>query len=247
VDHAAALLEQNRLLDELTRDADPDTPVPTCPGWTLRQLLRHVGRGDRWAAQIVRERRDSGLDPRQVEAGKPPDDAEGAREWLRGSPRALVSAIETDPDAPVWTFVGPRPALWWLRRRLHESAVHRADAAIALGLPYDLAPALAADGVSEWLGLLAAGMAPEPALPPDTTVHLHATDDGLGTDGEWMLRGGPDGLDWEHGHGKGDVAVRGRAVDLLLCVLRRGVPAERDVQVLGDEGLWDGWLARTPF
>jgi hypothetical protein len=56
VDYGAALIEQNRLLADVLLAADPATPVPTCPGWTLLQLLRHVGRGDRWAAQIIRER-----------------------------------------------------------------------------------------------------------------------------------------------------------------------------------------------
>jgi hypothetical protein len=47
------MIEQNRMLGELLRGADWSVPVPTCPGWTLLQLLRHVGRGDRWAAQII--------------------------------------------------------------------------------------------------------------------------------------------------------------------------------------------------
>ena len=40
---------------ELARiiDGDLERPVPTCPGWTFRQLATHLGRGHRWAAQIV--------------------------------------------------------------------------------------------------------------------------------------------------------------------------------------------------
>src|SRR2546430_23402 len=35
---------------ELARiiDGDLERPVPTCPGWTFRQLATHVGRGHRW-------------------------------------------------------------------------------------------------------------------------------------------------------------------------------------------------------
>ena len=83
MDFRAALLEQTRLFGEVIRGADPSTPVPTCPGWTLRQLFRHVGRGDRWAAQIVRERLDS-PSIRSVEGGKPPPDPAGAIAWLHG-------------------------------------------------------------------------------------------------------------------------------------------------------------------
>lgn len=72
MDYASSYLEETRALGELIRAADQSTPVPTCPGWTLEQLFRHVGRGDRWAAQIVRDRMDSFLDFRSVEEGKPP-------------------------------------------------------------------------------------------------------------------------------------------------------------------------------
>ena len=37
-------------------DGDLERPVPTCPGWAFRQLATHVGRGHRWAAQIVATR-----------------------------------------------------------------------------------------------------------------------------------------------------------------------------------------------
>ena len=54
--------------------------------------------------------------------------------WLRSGPRLLLDAVDaTGPQTPVWTFLGPRPAAWWIRRRLHETLVHRADAALALG------------------------------------------------------------------------------------------------------------------
>jgi hypothetical protein len=59
------------------------------------------------------------------------------------------------PEVIVATFSGPRPAQWWIRRLLHETTVHRADAALAVAEPYELAPEIAADGIDEWLGRLA--------------------------------------------------------------------------------------------
>jgi uncharacterized protein (TIGR03083 family) len=245
---ADALVDENLRLGELLATADPEVPVPTCPGWTLRQLLTHVGRGDRWAAMIVRDRAQERVDIRTVPDGKPSaDDPVG---WLAGSARLLVDAVAaTGPDVPVWTFTGPKPAAWWIRRRLHEATVHRADASIALGVPFAIEPGLAADGVSEWLDVLAARPAPEagPALADGATLHLHATDDGLGTDGEWLVRSADGRLVWEHGHGKGAVAVRGSAADILQAVTRR-IPADDPrLQVLGDEAAWRTWLERTPF
>ncbi|HEX4357193.1 MAG TPA: maleylpyruvate isomerase family mycothiol-dependent enzyme [Pseudonocardia sp.] len=251
MDYAAALIEQNQRFGDLTRAADPQTPVPSCPDWVLRQLVAHVGRGHRWSATIVRERSDSAVDPRTVADGKPPADPEAAVDWLRDSAGTVLDAVErVGADVPVWTFLGPRPAAWWIRRRLHEETVHRADAALALGVPYELAPELAADGVSEWLDIVAARAVPGPESPLDAgrTLHLHAhDDDGLGAAGEWLIRSGPDGLSWEHGHGKGDAAVRGSAVDLLLGILRRDLTKGGELEVLGDGTVWTGWLARTPF
>jgi uncharacterized protein (TIGR03083 family) len=149
MDYAAALTGQNQELGELLRDADWSVPVPTSPGWTLLQLLRHVGRGDRWAAQIITDRADTSLDPRLVADGKPPADAPGAVRWLSKSPLILLAAVEdAGSGTEVSTFTGPKPAAWWTRRRLHEATVHRADAAIALGVPYELPAELAADGIS---------------------------------------------------------------------------------------------------
>ncbi|MGQ0837266.1 maleylpyruvate isomerase N-terminal domain-containing protein [Actinokineospora sp.] len=243
MDFSAALIEENRLLRDLVRDADPAAPVPTCPEWTLTQLVRHVGRGDRWAGMIVRDRADAPVDPRAVPDGKPTGDLD---DWLAQSPQVLLDAVAaTGPDTPVWTFMGPRPAAWWIRRRLHETVVHRADVALALEVPFVVDPAVAADSVSEWLSLVVGRKVDTPALAAGTTLHLHATDDGLGEAGEWLVHGGAEGLTWEHGHAKGAAAVRGTAAELLLALLRR-LPAER-VQVLGDAEVVHTWLARTPF
>ena len=153
----AALLEQNRAFGEVIRSGDPSTPVPTCPGWSLSQLFRHVGRGDRWAAQIVADRVDHYLDPRTVDEGKPPADPDEAISWLHGGAQRLIDAVEqVGVETPVWTFLGSRPAYWWVRRRLHEATVHRADAALALRLDYALTPELAADAIAEWLERVAA-------------------------------------------------------------------------------------------
>jgi uncharacterized protein (TIGR03083 family) len=247
LDHAAALYEQNRLLGELIREGDLAAPVPTCPGWTVRQLFRHVGRGDRWAAQIVTDRMDGPLDPRQVREGKPPEDTEGALHWLSGSAAAVVeAAAEAGVGTSVWTFLGPRPAPWWVRRRLHEATVHRADAALALGQDYTLEPALAADGIDEWLELLAARPGDGP-LADGVVLHLHATDPGLGERGEWTIDGTDGPVRWSHGHAKGAVALRGPATELFLAIMRRRAVDESDVELHGDAPVWTSWLERTGF
>lgn len=235
----------------MIRGGDPSTPVPTCPDWTLEQLFRHVGRGDRWAAQIITDRVDHFLDPRTVEGGKPPPDRDDAILWLHAGAQRLVDAVElAGLETPVWTFLGTRPAYWWVRRRLHEATVHRADAALALGIDYTLTPELAADAISEWLERVAAQAGRDGApLPLDdgNTVHLHATDPGLGVAGEWTVRADGGRITWSHDHGKGTVALRGAATNLLLAVVRRVAVADTDIAMFGDAAAWQKWLDHTPF
>lgn len=247
MDFRAALLDQTRVFGELIRSADPATPVPTCPGWTLKHLFRHVGRGNRWAAQIIADHRASELDPRMVRDGKPPDDPDAAIDWLNDGAQLIIDAVEVVGSVRVWTFIGPRPAGWWIRRRLHEATVHRADAAHAVGNGFELAPELAADAISEWIELMANMSTEPPPLERGQTMHLHATDDGLGPTGEWTIVHDEDGVWWSHNHGKGAVALRGPATDLMLAITRRKTATDLGLDMFGDSAVWDQWLTRTQF
>ena len=222
--------------------------MPTCGEWTLRQLFRHVGRGNRWAAQIIIEHRNQPLDPREVRDGKPPDDTDAAIDWLNRGAELIVDAVtRVGADARVWTFLGPRPAGWWIRRRLHEVVVHHADAALALGGDFELPADLAADAVSEWIELMANQNKAHPALDHGQKLHLHASEEKLGPTGEWTVVHDDDGVWWSHNHEKGDVAVRGPVTGLLLAITRRRPAAEAGVEILGDTAVWDRWLERTTF
>lgn len=254
MDTAQALVEENAAFADLLRTADLSVPVPTCPEWTLEQLMRHVGRGDRWSAQIVAQRAADPVDPKTVPGGKPPADRDGQIAWLHDGVRVLLAAVEkSGPDTTVWTFLGPRPASWWVRRRLHETAVHRADAALATGAVFDLDPAIASDGLTEYLErTVIRADAEGPAggdrpLGDGQSLHLHATDPGLGEAGEWTILGRPDGIALDREHGKASAALRGPARDLLLATVRRADAADLGLDIFGDRGVWETWLARTPF
>ena len=241
------LLDQTRAFGELIRSTDPSAPVPACPDWTLKQLFRHVGRGNRWAAQIIADHRTSELDPRKVRDGKPPDDPDAAIDWLNDGAQLIIDAVDQVGPMRVWTFIGPRPAGWWIRRRLHEVTVHRADAALAVGGDFELSPELAADAISEWIELMANMSKAPPPLERGQTMHLHATDDGLGPTGEWTIVHDEDGVWWSHNHGKGTVALRGPATDLMLAITRRATATDLGLEMFGDADVWDQWLTRTQF
>jgi uncharacterized protein (TIGR03083 family) len=246
MDAQAALVAENAAFATLVADADPDTPVAGCPGWTLQDLMLHLGRGERWCARIVADAAREPVDPRGFDAQRP--GPEGPAVWLTEGVGSLLSAVAaTGPQTPVWTFVGPRPAQWWIRRRLHETLVHRADAALALGTGFDVDPEVAADAVSEYLDLVAGRVNAGGDLPlaDGQTLHLHATDVPAG--GEWTVFGRPDGIAVTGEHAKSTVAVRGPAGDLLLALARRGIAGERGLEVFGEPVIWQTWLARTPL
>jgi uncharacterized protein (TIGR03083 family) len=230
-------------------DGDLDRAVPTCPGWTFRQLATHLGRGHRWAAQIVATRATAPVPMREVADGKLPEDPARQVPWLNAGADQVIEAAAAAGGDLVWTMTGMRPAGFWLRRRAHEAAVHLADAQLAAGREADLPAGLAADGIDEWLGLIAVGTAdPARDLRGDgQSLHFHATDPGLSGTGEWLITRTPAGITVEHGHGKADVAVRGPAADLLLVLTRRLPPSAPGVDIFGEQPLLTHWLDHTPF
>jgi uncharacterized protein (TIGR03083 family) len=251
---AEALTHQAERLAAIVAGADLATPVPTCPGWDLRALLEHLGQAHRWGTAAVRRRMRPPDNP--VDRAAAPADPRSA-DWLVRGAAELVDAVrEAGATEPVWNFLGSdQHAGFWLRRMAHETAVHGADAALALGVHPELEPGLSADAISEWLTLLCS-----PALAarrPDMiealrgdgqTLHLHATDSpSLGEAGEWLIHREPDGPRWTHGHQKGNVAVRGPAADLLLAVLGRLPADEPRLRVFGDTKLFEHWVRSATF
>lgn len=248
LDYRSALIDQNRLFTVTVLSAEPGTPIPTCPGWTMLQLMRHVGRSGRWAAQIISTNADISLDPRTVPDGRPPDDSDGAREWLLASPEVLLDAVEGigGEQVEVATFVGSRPARWWIRRLLHETTVHRADAALAVEQEYDLPPDVAADGIDEWLERLTERpWRGSPPIGEGGVVNLVATD----LDSAWKMQGIAGGLELRRNERESPSGVQlsGSAANLLLTLMRRGDADENECHVVGDSDLWTSFLALTPY
>jgi uncharacterized protein (TIGR03083 family) len=239
---------------ELARiiDGDLERPVPTCPGWTFRQLAIHLGRGHRWAAQIVATRAVTPIPMRDVADGKLPQDPAQHAPWLNAGADRVIEAVTAAGSDLVWTLAGLGPASFWARRRAHEAAVHLADAQLAAGRPVDLDPEVAADGVDEWLARTADTTDPAHAQAQDLrgdgqSLHFHATDPGLSGTGEWLVTRTSSGVTVARGHGKADVAVRGPAASLLLVLTRRLPPSDPGIEILGEQALLIHWLQHTPF
>jgi uncharacterized protein (TIGR03083 family) len=228
----------------VTEGTAPQAPVPSCPGWGVAKLLSHTGITHRWAATIVATRATGPVSSRALDVGLPDDRAEYPQ-WLASGAAPLLSALrDAGPDTPVWSFAGQVASGWWARRILHETTVHRADAELAVGTEPVIDPVVAADGVDEFLASARFGSRPSQRLaefPDGQSIHLHATDEGLGEAGEWLISFGEDGYEWRHGHAKGSVAVRGPAGLLLLLVYGRVRPDDERLQVFGAAGLLGTW------
>lgn len=249
-----ALVAQTDLLAAALHGADLQQQVPTCPKWTLHQLAEHVGQAHRWSAALVARQVTTPLNPHDLVETSAPQDGAALPGWLRDGAAELVHAIHaTGPRTRVWSWSEDQSAGFWARRMANETAAHRADVELALGRDFTLEPELAADVISEWLQILCSARAlqarPELAelCGDGQLLHLHATDDGLGAAGEWIIRRTPSGPVWEHGHSKGDVAVRGPVVALMLVMLRRIPPEHDTVQILGDPAVLHHWLSHTGF
>ena len=230
---------------EAARGADLATPVPTCPGWTLADLVEHTGIVERWAAEMVRQLAPERLDRRGLDVAVPNDPAQ-LPQWLADGAGEVVTAFRaSDPDAVMWAWGADKHARFWPRRMLHETTVHRADAELALGREPAIEPAVAIDGVDELLDNLphAGYFRPQVAeLRGDgESLHLHCTD----ADGEWTITLEPEGYRWDHGHTKATVAVRGPAADLLLLLYQRRRPDDGCYEVIGDDRVLTHWLAHS--
>ena len=207
--------------------------VPSCPEWTLTDLISHVGGVHRWAAGIVRTGQRG-----QFEG--PPDGLGGEQlvQWAEEQAAVLVETLEAaDPDADVWTFGRPRTVRFWLRRQGQETTLHAWDAAAALGVAGPLSGDFAADGLDEFLGeMLVRVVAQKPHSWTGETLHFHRTDG----EGEWLVRLGPEGqVAVDRTHGKGNAALRGPASDLLLWATNR-IDAP-NLERFGDQALLHRW------
>src|SRR5258706_12045265 len=106
-----------------------DAAVPTCPDWTVRDLVRHTGGVHRWAAAHVAGARVEPIATMEEVVGDWPADEELVT-WFRDGHTALVETLlAADPTLDCYTFLpAPSPVAFWARRQAHETAIHRADA-----------------------------------------------------------------------------------------------------------------------
>jgi uncharacterized protein (TIGR03083 family) len=223
--------------------ADLAAPVPSCPGWTVADLVRHLGGVHRWAGFCAAE-------------GRPPADGEGpstdpfpdvgsndeVSAWFRRGGTDLADIIRAlDPTAPTFhPFPYEQIAGIWPRRMAHETAMHRWDGENAAGHASPIDPTLASDGIDEYFEIaLPRVVGGSDGGPPAGSLHVHCTD----VDGEWLVWFDDDGFHLVREHQKGDAALRGPAEAILLHLWGRTDGGSDELSPVGDEAVLTDWLS----
>lgn len=235
VDHLAAVASK----------ADPETPVPTCPGWSVADLVRHTGGIHRWARSMVATVSQERLSGKNVPLDLPANDSD-LPGWLTDGIPILVETFRTaDPDAEMWAWGSDKHARFWSRRMIHETAVHGADAEFAAGLDPAIEAAIAVDGIDEFLDNLphAVYFAPRVAELRGSGETVVLQDSGNGT--LWSITLGPEGFSWDHAEAGANILVNARPSDLLLFAYGRRKPGDERISYEGDRALLDFWVERS--
>ncbi|MEV4682308.1 maleylpyruvate isomerase N-terminal domain-containing protein [Streptomyces kurssanovii] len=225
-----------------------DVQVPTCPEWTLFDLVQHLGEGRRsWAATVA-----AGPAPAKSAAeGAPvaPREREALRAWLAESTEQLLDALrKAGPDRGCWTWwetsQSPQTSGAVARHQLQEIAVHTYDAQITVGAPQPLPAEVALDGVDEFLSTCVATTSAWPHKP--AAVDFHASEGR-----SWRLALSADGARTTRRPGPGTISAtaagqdpdaanasaRGTAGELVL-VLHDRIPIN-SLKLDGDRRIFD--------
>jgi uncharacterized protein (TIGR03083 family) len=240
LDHLRA--EAGRL-SALARRSDLNAAVPTCPGWTIEDLVAHCAEVYAHKVQILR----LGRAPSPEERVEPPS-GPAVLDYHDGQVTELLRELEQRGpahEAYTW-FPGESTTGFWFRRMAQEALVHRVDGELAAGDsigPVD--PVLAADGVDEVLSWFAGhpGVLAHSASRVGSAgeVYVHAGDHAfvveLPDDGHVLrevdpLDGAPDAA----------ATISGDAGDLDLFLWGR--PTSGPVAETGDHGVLERLFSR---
>lgn len=237
-EYADALSREGQLFRAAVARGPLTTPVPTCPGWNVGQLARHLGYIHRWATHYVAEGVTTSLPslPESEVLDFGPTDHE-LDHWLALGVDRLIGALRAAPaDLQCWAFLpAVSPLLFWARRQSHETTVHRLDAESAHPPTSAIDAALAADGIDE----LVTGFAPRDWPPRDGgrdwSFRAHATDTG----DAWTIARSGHRLTAVRGDEPATTTVAGPAAALYAALWQR--TGEDQLMIDGDPTALDRW------
>jgi len=265
-EHIAALGHHGELLADAAAEAGLTTAIPACPGWQVRDLVRHQAYVHGWAARHVMERPAQVIreaDEAAVLAGGAADD-ELIGAYRAGLARLVAALGDADAGLRCPAFLpAPSPLAFWARRQAHETAIHRFDAQSARREgPPDPREAFAPDFASDGIDELITGFAARPRKDgPGRTLLVRtvgtpaATPGATGTavTGAWHYTWPADGqvaarrlpasaTAGAAGPADGaDCVVSGPPSGVYLFLWNRAATSEAGIAVSGDASVLDAW------
>ncbi|NOX31339.1 MAG: maleylpyruvate isomerase family protein, partial [Actinobacteria bacterium] len=137
-DYIGFVVAEGELFATAADQGDLTVDIASCPGWDMRELVRHLGLIHLWAAGNVASPTDEWLaaDDLTDLAGHWPELATAWPEdadlvaWYRDTHANLVDVLKSAPaNLDCFTFLpAPSPLIMWSRRQASEIAIHRFDA-----------------------------------------------------------------------------------------------------------------------
>ncbi|HTI25894.1 MAG TPA: maleylpyruvate isomerase family mycothiol-dependent enzyme [Kutzneria sp.] len=235
-------------IGEVGRTHDLAAEVPCCPGWTLGDVVKHVGVLQQWFAAMIERQSAQRLPFGEVDFGVPAEVADYP-EWLVARQAEVGKVLRAaDPDAAMYTWGPGGEVRFWVRRMLMECLVHRYDAELAAGELTAVDPALAADGVEEFLVNLpsAEGFAPDVAnlRGSGQTIGFGV----WGTEVDWTVRLDADSFGLVSAVDDPDATVSAETAEaLLLLVYGRIGRDDARIRIEGEADLLDKWFTHSKF
>jgi uncharacterized protein (TIGR03083 family) len=197
--------------EEMAVDAarNLDASVAACPGWTVRDLVEHIGRVQWFWSEIV-ERRVQDRD--EMNHVSYPSERGDPVTWFGRQSKRLVAGLHTMADTdPLWSWWEPeQTALFAKRRQFNEVVMHAYDTRNAVGDPRPIPVGAALTGLDEFIVIMSKDLREDHPTP--SPVRLRATDS------EWtgaLFGGASDGSNEE------TLELRGTASELLLTLWGR--------------------------
>jgi uncharacterized protein (TIGR03083 family) len=252
-EHIAVVAAEGQRFAAAARRGEMDADVPACPGWSLRDLVRHLAEIHLWAAANVAQRPGATLEleDRSELVRSWPDLAifwpadNDLIDWYLDTNANLVRVLREAPsDVAALTFLpAPTPLAMWARRQAHETSIHRYDAEDTTGHATGYDATLAADGIDELLyGFYESVTRPRERgvlVDQDRLMHVHAEDTG----DHWYVTIGPLSISASRDGGAADLTVTGSASDLYAALWNRG--DDSAITTVGGPQLLKTWHQHT--
>ncbi len=230
IDQPTVISIEAEIISRIVRSCDLTTPVGHLGRWKVRDVVAHLGGVHRWATRIVASRSIDG-----PSFTKSKLDGPELCDWFDAGTEMLLEtfgATDRESACPNFNPGSANTVAWWVRRQMHETTVHRWDIERALDCTTAIAPAVAADGIDEFLDVFIRTRGKQTLNAP---LRLSSTDPPR----SWTLTPAekPGRIDIDidiDGAADPDAELTGLPEDLLLLLWGRLSLVETNLRITGD-------------